>query len=214
MHYTGYGFWNGCAETLPAPVLTEDAAAWTGVDDYPLLYPFLVGGRSFGRLVRAKTITSDLIRSYERERQPMLVDAAWHGAGRALWFRAPGEPDALLQMLHAYAPAVPAMTIGLGFAMTYTQIATPDRALQALRSMPAPLQHELRSGAGIALAALIHEMSSEEDRIHSLYRGTELAPFLADALEAERVTPKDANWYAAFNDNLARAQRLDRPAAS
>lgn len=215
MHYTGYGFWNGCAETLPLPVLTENAADWTDVEDYPLFYPFYVGGRSFGRLVRAKSVTAELVRSFEKEATPALVQAAWHGAGRALWFRAAGQPEKLVEMLNVYGPAAQPMLIGLGFAMTYTQIATPENALQSLRSMPQPMQHDLHVGGGVALAALIHEMTTEEGRIHSLYGATELGPHLADALEAERITPRNADWYAAFNANMAqRPGRVAHHAAS
>lgn len=212
MHYTGYGFWNGCAETLPLPRLAESGAMWANVDDYAMFYPFLVGGRSFGRVIRAGAVTVELIRSYEREATPALMEAAWHGLGRGFWFREPGRPEQLLDLLAVYPPARDALLIGLGFAMTYTQISTPAVVLQTLRSMPADMALNLRIGGGIALAALVHEIPEEGTRIHASYDATELGSHFADAIEAERVTPRDKDWYERFNANLARI-RDARPLA-
>src|SRR5262249_28680202 len=60
MHYTGYGFWNGFAQTLGMRGVPEDAAAWADVADYRRLHPFIVGGRSFAHVARTKTITREL----------------------------------------------------------------------------------------------------------------------------------------------------------
>jgi hypothetical protein len=86
MHYTGYGFWNGVASTLGLRGVPEEASAWADVPDYNRLHPFIVGGRSFALIARTKTVTPELIASFERESSPpSLIEAAWHGCGRGIW---------------------------------------------------------------------------------------------------------------------------------
>ena len=213
MHYTGYGFWNGCV--AGALRVREHADVWTGVSDYPRFYPFLVGGRSFGQVVRAKAVTHALIRSFEGEAQPSLTEAAWHGVGRALWFRSASRPDILAEVLGLYPPAAKPMSLGLGFAMTYTQLSSPASVAQSIRSMPLGLRHDLRVGGGVALAALAFEMPEQEDRVRTLFQSGELGPYLEDAVAAEQRSGADGNWYATFNRELARAPiRTETPVAS
>src|SRR5205823_1103234 len=117
----------------------------------------------------ARRITRELLASFEGESTPALTEAAWHGCGRGIWFRAAAVPETLIDYLMMYPPATKAMTVGLGVAMTFTQIAAPDVVLRSIESMPDRFREDLLVGAGVALATLIHENPREEPRVRSLY---------------------------------------------
>ena len=208
MHYTGYGFFNGCAESLGMTRLPEDADSWRDVADYAKFRPFLSGGRSFGRMVRSRVVTRDLLRSFEHEETRLLTEAAWHGCGRAFWFRAPAAPEALCRLLELYPPATDCITWGLGVAMTLTQIANPDAVERSLQSMPERFQPTLMRGSGIALAAMVHENPDQEQRVRSLYAGRSWYPMLDAAIAAFEASTDDAQVYAAVLDSAASAPAI------
>lgn len=205
MQYTGYGFWNGFARSLHLPVVDEQPQAWRDVADYPALRPFLAGGRSFALMVRTRTITPALLQSFEREATPALARAAWHGCGRALWFRAANDPTALARLLETYPPATEAMTLGLGVAMTLTQIAAPAAVVRSITSMPGCYLPQLRIGAGVALAAMIRENGGEESRVRAMYTA-ELAEDLDLATWANEGLAADADWYPTFVSRMMSAR--------
>ena len=202
MHYTGYGFWNGVAATLKLRRIPEDPSAWTDVPDFTRLSPFMVGGRAFGLVARVRTVTPEVLAAFEGESSRPLTEAGWHGCGRGIWFRAAATPHRLLDYLSIYPPASASMTFGLGVAMCFTQIATPDAVLRSIESMPARLHDDLLTGAAVALATQIHEDDREEPRLRSLYGGA-LGARLDDVLAAVRDVPDDRTWYASFLDRLA-----------
>jgi hypothetical protein len=206
MHYTGYGFWNGFARTLGLRGLPETAAAWADVADYPRLHPFLVGGRSFAAIARTKTITPALLAGFEREATPSLTEAAWHGCGRGIWFRGAAQPDVLTGFLTLYPPATAAMTLGLGVAMCFTQIATPDVVMRTIESMPPRFHDDLALGAGVALAAHVHDEPREEARIRSLFTGT-LGARRDAVLAAVQGFQDDTTWYSTLRARLEPASQ-------
>jgi hypothetical protein len=209
MHYTGYGFWNGVASTLGLRRISEEPSAWTDVADYTRFGPFMVGGRSFALIARARTVTRELIAGFEGEASPTMTLAAWHGCGRGIWFRAAGAPEPLLQFLTLHPPAAAAMTVGLGVAMAFTQIATPDAVLHSIESMPPRFHDDLAIGAAVALATMIHEDPREEPRVRSLYAGT-LGSRVDDVLAAVRDYADDATWYSTFRERLEPAHAVAR----
>lgn len=204
MHYTGYGFWNGFAATLGLRRVAEDAAAWTDVPDHTRFRPFIAGGRSFALIARTKTVTPALLAGFEREATPVLTEAAWHGCGRGIWFRAAADPAALVDYLSLYPPAAKAMALGLGVAMTFTQIANPALVLRTIEAMPDRFHEDLQIGSGVALATMIHEDRQEESRVRALYTGT-LGSRRDDVLAAVEHFDDDARWYSVLRERLVPA---------
>lgn len=204
MHYTGYGFWNGFARTFGLRGVPEDPAVWTDVPDFTRLHPFIVGGRAFALVARSRRMTRDLVASFERERSPSLTEAAWHGCGRGIWFRAAAQPDTLADLLTMYPPATVAMTVGLGVAMAFTQLATPAAVMQSIQSMPGRFRADLTLGAGVALATSMHDQPREEARIRSLFTGALGAS--RDAVVAAVLDfSDDASWYSTLRARLEQA---------
>jgi hypothetical protein len=174
------------------------------VADYDRFYPFLVGGRSFARALRARAVTPEFLKRFESEATAIFTEAAWHGVGRALWFRSAANPKSLTEALLAYPPATTALTFGLGVAMTFTQIATPAAVARSMASMPERFRANLMIGGSLTLLAMINESPGEEHRIRSLHAGG-LVSRLDAAVAAMAGLPFDADWYAAFLDRLTHA---------
>jgi hypothetical protein len=162
----------------------------------------MTGGDAFGQLVLKRHITSTFLRSFERLSGPAAIEAAWHGCGRASWFRWTGGTEALVALLQSYPPATTAIALGLGMAITFTQIGAPDRVQASILDFPPTFHDLLTQGAGVALAGMVVENPRESERVYTLYTG-DLRRRVDEALEAAeeaRIATLSApeRWYGSF----------------
>jgi hypothetical protein len=206
MHYTGYGFWNAFAKKARLPRIPNQPSSWAGVPDYTHFRPFITGGEAFGRLVLTRKVTPRFLSDFEARDDPVSTLAAWHGCGRALWFRWTGDVGVLMSLLYAYPPATVSLAVGLGMAITFTQIAYPNAVGATIGCFSAGLRRYLATGAGVALAGMVTDNPAERARVFALYGGPLHADFEAALVAAERARVQTEtapeNWYAAFFERL------------
>src|SRR5262249_4493704 len=159
----------------------------------------ITGGDAFCRTLLQQRVSPDFFRSFEQAADPLSTIAAWHGCGRALWFCWTGDSEMLTSVLQSYAPASTALSLGLGMAITFTQIASPDRGLRSIDGFPTSLHDLLMQACAVTVAILIEENPLERDRLHALYAGA-LGGCLDDVMHAVKETHGRAEastprWY-------------------
>lgn len=199
MHFTGYGFYVAIAEQYRLPRISLTADRWRGVPDYDRFHPFLTGGYTFGKTAFAPELDARFFRRFEDPAPyPAHAQAAWHGCGRALWFRFTHNLPRLIETLEAYPPARRHLTYGLGMAMTFTQIAEPRQVNADIESFPPEYRELLRRGAGTALAGMLKDHPASATEVHRLYPG-ELGTYLARGMAAgEAAASAGGDWYPTY----------------
>src|SRR5262249_43460645 len=108
-------------------------------------------------------------------------------------------------------PATSALALGLGMAITFTQIGSPERVQRSMREFP-PLFHDLLvQGGGVALAGMINENPRESERVYALYTGDlrRRADEALQAAEEARIETQSMpeRWYERFFARLEAIQR-------
>ena len=202
MLYTGYGYWNGVAAWYFLPRLSMDPKAWSDIPDFAQFLPIEIGGEAFTRVMLERQITAEFFRSFEQNLDPISTLAAWHGCGRALWIRWTGDFEKLGSLVQCYPPARPALALGLGIAIAFTQVGSPDRVIRAVQHLPAAIQRSVTWGCATALALKVDQNRAESDRIYTLYSG-DLLRFMDEVLrvhaEAQSaVAASGEGWYGKF----------------
>lgn len=193
MHYTGYGFYNGIAKF--SRKVSFASSYWQGIDDYDEFYPFLIGGETFGKTIARQKWDRGFVKLFDiKHRYSFYREAAWHGCGRSLWFKFNHDIDALVKALELYPPATQELLLGVGVAITFTQIAEPQKVLQDIQRFPEKYHHGLKEGAGISLATMTFEHPVVTEKLKKLYCN-ELQPYFANALHWGETLPFDHNWY-------------------
>ena len=99
-------------------------------------------------------------------------------------------------------PARPALALGLGIAIAFTQVGSPDRVIRAVQRLPAAIQRSVTWGCATALALKVDQNRAESDRIYTLYSG-DLLRFMDEVLrvhaEAQSaVAASGEGWYGKF----------------
>jgi hypothetical protein len=208
MHYTGYGVWNAFAGMVGLPRISNDPNCWLDVPDFARYRLFMAGGDAYGKVVMKRCITAKFFQNFERTTDRTATQAAWHGCGRALWFCWTGDTHALVSLLRLYPPATSALAMGLGTAITFTQIGAPDRVQASIHGFPTFFHDLLAQGSGMALGGMIVENPAVSDRVYALYSGDlrrRLDETLQAAEEARIATlSSPERWYGTFFTQLER----------
>ncbi|WP_372367160.1 hypothetical protein [Candidatus Uabimicrobium sp. HlEnr_7] len=208
MHYTGYGFYKGIADLFHIKRVSFAKKDWLNTEDYDCFYPFLIGGESFAKTIYCKNWDKNFITYWKKDHPySFYAETAWHGCGRCLWFNFYQDYNELTKALEIYKEATPHLALGLGAAITFTQITNPQKIVADIKRFPLRLQKDLMKGAGIALAFAIEEDSAFSSEITPLYDG-ELKLYWQISTQAKNSIKRDENWYENTmcyilqNDNL------------
>ncbi|BBM87373.1 DUF1702 family protein [Candidatus Uabimicrobium amorphum] len=193
MHYTGYGFYNGLAKfSRKVPFV---APYWRDIEDYDEFYPFLIGGETFGKTIARKKWDRKFVEKFDvSHNYSFYREAAWHGCGRSLWFKFNHDITALVKALELYPPATQELLLGVGVAITFTQIAQPQKVIADILRFPVKYHHALKEGAGISLATMTFEHPVVTEKLKELYCN-ELQPYFSNALHWGETLPFDSDWY-------------------
>ena len=193
MFYTGLGFWNAVAKRNFLRTVSVLGKDWQDVEDYEFRGPMQAGGDSFAHVCETGSYkASDL------KRVKVPPGENWHhmklfGIGRALWFLYMGDFQKLESVLEAHPEDASWIASGLGLAMTYTQIGTPERILPALSSISAKYAPDIIRGSIVALYGWGEDDPRSEEHLEKMG-----APFV-EWREQGRITmdaiPKDSKWH-------------------
>jgi hypothetical protein len=165
MFFTGLGFWNAVAAHYFLPEVSLAPERWS-VSDFASGGPFIAGGLSFGAVALEGRLEMSVLDRLERldsspgRPGPVQVSsvASWWrrglalGAGRALWFLHMNDYPRIGEILDGAGNDAEDLALGLGVAMTYTQLGQPLEILEGLEHLRAPLRRAAMRGAHACLA--------------------------------------------------------------
>lgn len=191
------GLWNGLAERYPVRPSPAGERYWRGVESFPRYRLLPVNGYGFARVLLAGGLAAEVAAALRRRFAGSERVAAFHGAGRALWFTHMGSFAALGGAIGAQGDETEPLAVGLGLALAFTQAAQPEDVGRGIEQLPAALHRPLAGGAGIGLA--IHARN-DPDAASALAEGLPawLAGRLGDALAAAAAadgSAATAEWY-------------------
>lgn len=195
MHYTGYGMWSGVAGGLALPSVPVTADHWRAVSDHSRLSPLIAGGTAFALVAHTGRFDSARLHNAVPRGQPDIWrTATWHGSGRALWFLYMNNVEPLVALLDAHPQIRTELLEGLGMAITFTNIASPEAGRGWIRQFPGTDQPALWRGCGICLNALVEDDPDNAARVAAI----DIEEFRAarDAgARASSVVPRGPEWY-------------------
>lgn len=157
MFYTGLGVWNGLAASRMMPRISLDPARWTEVPDFLGGRVLIAGGAAFADVLVRQSLTPASLARLARGGDHDWVRGTYQGAGRAAWFLYMRAPDRITALLERFGEHAPWVAEGLGIAITYTQLAEPDRILEQIDALPAAFAPSLRAGARLCLGAAVDD---------------------------------------------------------
>ncbi len=155
MLYTGVGVWNGVASAYHLPAVPVGGRVWEGVPDHAACAPLIAGGAAFARVMLAGRVSRPALEGVLKQGGTVWRRGAWQGAGRAAWFLYMRDPGRLAALLDGLEDVGEPLAEGLGLAITFTQLAEPERVLQQLEALPARWGRALRAGARTCLGATL-----------------------------------------------------------
>jgi hypothetical protein len=182
IRFLSYGYWIAIAERYPLPSWGLDGGRWRDEPGHRRYRSLMINGIGFGRALLAGDFDRRMARSLERAFRGPELWMALHGVGRVLWFLNLGNPPTLRSLLEIHRAHAEPLAVGLGVAITYTQVTRPEAIRRTLAALPEELQPWLRSGAGIALR--FHAINDPE----------------AEAAVEASLDPMLEPWYAAARD--------------
>lgn len=165
MLWTGLGFYNGLARQHWLPTVSMDDPRWAAEADFHVGRPLELGGETFGLVLR-RVDPSAAIQNADDDEVARVGLAM--GVGRVLWFHYAHRYDRLVSVLERHPELAEDLCVGLGVAITYTQLSRPERIFDALDALPAEHQTALTMGVRLALAAGVRENAEMEEGIRAL----------------------------------------------
>lgn len=214
MFWTGLGFWNGVA--WPFPTVSLAPERWEDVPEFQEEYSLVLGGAAFSQTASAGAIAPRRLERLAGVRGPSDLDGLYRGVGRALWFLYMHNEAKLAAVLDAHAGRAEALAQGLGIAITYTQLGTPERIFPDFASLPEKLWPALLSGARVALAGLVMEDSRVVEELCKL--PPPLDALLAEARAALVTLASGPGWERRFVETCKQCTSLwsglDAPAVA
>ena len=199
MRFVGYGFWNGVAAAYPVPSLTEADSYWQDVPQFRKYRLLMSNGFGFSTVLFAGAFDDRKKHRFLAIGDVRRREAVFHGVGRVLWFLYLNNFKALRAILDEHESVSEPMTVGLGLAIAFTQVAAPDHILRAIGSFPESRQLHLIRGAGIALQ--VHAGNDPECRyrIEQGLRG-ETREWYEGACRASAEAGDGAEWYPKYHE--------------
>ncbi len=198
MRFVGYGFWNGVAAMYPVPRISEAGSFWQATSTFPKYHRLMQNGYGFARVLFKGSFDGQLKQQLMNIEDARQRDAVFHGVGRVLWFLYLNNFDALKNMLEEHDDVAEPLAIGLGLAMAFTQVDTPEKILQALDHFPDAQRMHLIRGAGIALQ--VHANNDPECRsnIERMITG-EMRDWYEGAWQASDDAGNGEEWYSRYH---------------
>ena len=201
LRYIGYGFWDGVARKYLLPTLPNAASYWEDVTQYDGYRYLIPNGFAFSTVLLAGRLTPQIKSQLKALKDEQATEAALQGAGRALWFLYLNNFEALRNVVLENEEIAKPLSIGLGVAIAFTQIATLDTIEPALDALPSFYRRELAGGVGIALE--IHANNEPTNRAEVEKRLTGNLRDWYDAAFMAAVDPKRYAPYRGFANRLS-----------
>ncbi len=199
MRYVGYGFWNGVAARFPVPRIETGGSLWNGSTHFPKYRLLMANGFGFALVLFQGEFTKKIREMIVLEQDPRKREAILHGVGRVLWFLYLHNYSALKIVLDENESTAEPLAIGLGLAIAFTQVATPDNILRSLDAFPEESRMHLIRGAGIALQ--VHAQNDPECRrmVEELIHG-EMCDWYEGAWQASIDAGEGEEWYPKYHE--------------
>ncbi len=199
MRFVGYGFWKGVAMTYPAPRLPENGWYWKDVPSYLKCRLLIANGLGFSMVLFARKFDQNMKRRLLAQQDARWQEALFQGVGRVLWFLYLNNFLVLREVLAGNTDVAEPLGIGLGLAIAFTQITTPDRILHAVGEFGPSDQRNLKRGAGIALQ--VHASNDPECKVwvERIIKG-DLINWYEGASDAALSAGEGADWYPRYHE--------------
>jgi hypothetical protein len=198
MRFVGYGFWNGVAEVYPIPKISEQQSYWNDIETFPKYGLLMPNGYGFARVLFRGSFDEQLKNRMIGIEDERKREAAFHGVGRVLWFLYLNNFPELKKILKENEEIAEPLAIGLGLAIAFTQIATPERILMALDHFPDAQRLNLIRGAGIALQVHAHNDPECKFHIEKTIVG-EMRDWYEGAWKASDEAGNGEEWYPKYH---------------
>jgi hypothetical protein len=199
MRFVGYGFWNGVAATYPVPRISERHSYWSEINMFPKYGLLMPNGYGFALVLFRGNFDQHLKRRLLAIEDEQRRNAVFHGVGRVLWFLYLNNFDALKSVLEEHDDVAEPLAIGLGLAIAFTQVAAPEKILQALDQFPDSHRMHLIRGVGIALQ--VHANNDPECKLN-IERTTkgEMREWYEGAWQASDDAGNGEEWYPEYHE--------------
>lgn len=199
MRFVGYGFWNGVAATYPVPGISERRSYWQDISVFPKYGLLMLNGYGFALTLFRGIFDQQLKRKLMSMNDTRRREAAFHGVGRVLWFLYLNNFHALKNIMEEHEEIAEPLAIGLGLAMAFTQVATPEKILRSLDHFSDAQRMHLIRGAGIALQ--VHANNDPECRsnIEKMITG-EMRDWYEGAWQASDDAGSGEEWYPRYHE--------------
>jgi hypothetical protein len=206
MHYTGYGFWNGLAGLYRLPRFSLRPEDWRNVADFERLSPLIAGGIAFALASTEGALTDRVFERVGFPGNPVWRQGAVHGLGRSLWFLYMGDVERLEREFAARATLRDELCEGVGVAIAFTQLGTPDRILATIDGFGTDSRSRLMVGVAICL----YQSVQDEPKLLPTIEGLR-EPRLRRAYDVCRTVMSSAEtgprWYSECAEGLRTALR-------
>ncbi len=197
MLYTGTGFYNGMALAYGLPRVDMTAPRWAEEADRFSGTALELGGQTFGVGLRFPDPRVALSRVTGLGGDAVGLAM---GLGRVLWFHYAHRFDRLEAVMLRHPELAEELALGLGVAMTYTQLAWPERVVASIEAMSEPHRPWLRRGARLALAAGLREGVDFAEGLRAL--PAPLSLWLEEGERAMETVPENPTFSASFKQAL------------
>ncbi|MBI1803010.1 MAG: DUF1702 family protein [Ignavibacteriae bacterium] len=199
MRYVGYGFWNGVGAKFHVPGLPENGSYWNDVQSFSKYRLLMANGYGFSLVLFHGNFTDKIKNIVMNETDERRREAVLHGIGRVLWFLYLYNYASLKDVLDEHRKIAGPLAIGLGLAIAFTQVATPENILRSLEKFPDEHRVHLIRGAGIALQ--VHAQNDPECKknVEQLIHG-ELCDWYEGAWSASRDAGEGKEWYSKYHE--------------
>src|ERR1051326_2711560 len=199
MRFVGYGFWNGVATVYPVRWISEEGSYWKEISIFPKYRLLMSNGYGFASVLFRGEFDKKTKEDILTIDDPRRREAVFHGVGRVLWFLYLNNVPALTTLLDEHEDIVEPLAIGLGLAIAFTQVATPENIIRTLDQFPESRRPHLIRGIGIALQ--VHAQNDPECRstIEKTVTG-ELRNWYEGACRASEEAGNGGEWYPKYHE--------------
>ena len=190
----------------PLLKISDRQSYWNEVPAFPKYGLLMPNGYGFARVLFRGDFDLQLKLKLMAIQDSRRREAAFHGVGRVLWFLCLNNFSALKKILDENNDVAEPLAIGLGLAIAFTQVATPEKILAGVGQFSDAQRPNVIRGAGIALQVHANNDPECKTNIEKIISG-EMRDWYQGAWQASDEAGNGVEWYPKYHELTRRFAR-------